>query len=1000
MKWCLKNKKIVGLVVFAVLFVIYLSCNAQGRAKSLKQRLAEQENISSMQRFLRNKRTYPHTERAQRLIAQKRYEEALMEYNAVLSRDPDNLSVAWDRLQLLAETSAPKVVDQAASELLDFVPDGGKILMTRGYSRIKTGEYSKARKDFKHALEDKALTVSEAASCMSELVTLLIQEGDFDQAKEFCEILINKYPEVIEHRLVYADLFVRSGSQEQADEQWQIALTLTDDPVVLRKITLARLEAMTESWNPESFLLPNGSDVETLFISAPILERQRYFILRARAADGEDQLKVDILLLQAMSEVKSKKNNLPLAERQVILTQLGNAAFDLERYELALTAYEMLLEDLLDPTSQVLAAKSAWHIGRYLRVVELLEDQIFKTVVPSPKLDTSLLLCSAYEKLGDKVSALNCFDSVMDRYEHVGNIPSKAAQVAAEAGFDELQVNYMLRSYQNKPTAKLAMDIGYLYEHLGDQSRAVQWMKRADELKPDLTTGLALAQILHDTGRYPGAISCAEKLLFRPSITAQEAARAYAIKAQSLVAEERYVEAAEAWALAHVRSRRSDYGLRRITALRLDGQVERAKALIETVSPKNDQERLAWLDEKAIIEQTLHYNHEALETVKQAIRIGPDAERYLWASMLALETGDLVEAELACMRALQLAPDNLMAKRQEVYVLEAQGKNEEAAKRLSALVPHLPTDYRLSRSLAYFYQQANNNSKALTTYQQAIDLALGNMENENVNKHLHDIKGMQDQAYEMARKFSYTLSVGVSLDDSERGQPAWNSSNGGSASYSYSIAELAYRPSKFGYRNGKLTELYGHITWIEDGSFTGEYSSPLQAGLGARVKPFSEYNLFMAVESLFSLEDLSDNVLQLRLAHSYSDTVWQKNHRDGDHKGGRYIHTFTEAGLGLAGVSDYLYTLHGRYGNSTRLDPDRYLSPFVYGTLNGYSGDSGSDDRVEIGLGLAFDLLSDHDRYLGYKKKVDVVFQLGVGVDDDLDDSALRGFIGLQFSGF
>ena len=112
--WLKDNRWLAGISTVVLLFAIYFTCSAQGQAKSLVQRLEDQENISSMERFFRDKRTYPHREKAQRLIAENRFEEALLEYNAVLTRDPGNLMVSWLRLQLLAETSAPKAVILAA----------------------------------------------------------------------------------------------------------------------------------------------------------------------------------------------------------------------------------------------------------------------------------------------------------------------------------------------------------------------------------------------------------------------------------------------------------------------------------------------------------------------------------------------------------------------------------------------------------------------------------------------------------------------------------------------------------------------------------------------------------------------------------------------------------------------------------------------------------------------------------------------------------------------
>lgn len=974
------------------------------RADSLEQRLAQWDHSSTFARFWRQKRAYPLVDQAQRLLAQGLQEQARQVYDSYLAVDPDNLQIAWSRLQLVVQTGPAEEVVKTADDLLRRAPDLGPLYVIRGQARLKAGDKAGAREDFFTALADPQLAAEDRRDVQGNLVSLLLDQGALDQAAQLCRELIETAPDVPEHRLVYADILSRQGELQAALRQWQIAAEKTRDPRLLRNLTLVRATSLIAAGDTKACLrIVAAKKTDALFADAPLAQRQRLFVLRAHSAASVDRRQAIHSVRQARTELNTHAAGLQASDRAALLLQLGDSAFALQQYAWAFDVYQQVLAIRPDPQLRRKAAQAAWYARQYDQV-ELLLKVLPAAPDTAGAQETDLLLCAAYEQQGKTTATLDCLEQAMRRYPHAQNIPAKAAHVAHSAGMSEREAAFLVRCFQLQPSASRALDIGHLYLATGQRDLAGQWFAKAHELAPSVKTAEVVAQHLYVQGRYAEVIALAVRFRQDFNGAPSKDGGLLVLEAQARMQTRQYAEAAKVWAeLEDVASFPLPQAiLGRMEALYRSGAFEQALAVAARFpATSSEQERLACLSMRAAVEQALGRDLEALSSLQEAAALSPSTERLLSLSMLAQKTGQGALAEQSARQVLQLQPAHSLAKKQLAFVLAAQGNNKEAAPLLAALQTDNPADYRVSRALGYALQQLGSNEEALAAYDRALlfaQLAVDPVKPEG--ELLQEIKDMQNQAAELDRGLSYTLGLGLNLDGNEQQQGGWDLDKN-TSSQAYGIGELAFRPGSFGYRNGKSNELYGRLIWTENGSITDEDDSPYQGSLGARIKPFAESNLVLTTEALFSLANTRYNDLFFRVSHSYSRTPWQRFHRDDVlHHDNDYRMTYAEIGTSLTGTTDVVYSGQGRYGTSLALRPDFFLSPFLYGSISGYEKESGTETDVEGGVGVAVNVFSAYDQTRGYRREAELAVRLGMEWTEEETSDSFRGFLGFRLTGF
>lgn len=139
-----------------------------------------------------------------------------------------------------------------------------------------------------------------------------------------------------------------------------------------------------------------------------------------------------------------------------------------------------------------------------------------------------------------------------------------------------------------------------------------------------------------------------------------------------------------------------------------------------------------------------------------------------------------------------------------------------------------------------------------------------------------NLYGMRRSVDTLSRRWGGTLSLGHSSTQTGGGTAL--AAPGGDVRVLQAGAELTYTPGSFGYRNGRVFQLYGNafqaLSANQRGYATGTDS--LIAGLGARYKPLQDHNLVFALERRFALgERAGEDDWVLRTGFSMSGaTDW------------------------------------------------------------------------------------------------------------------------------
>jgi tetratricopeptide (TPR) repeat protein len=120
-----------------------------------------------------------------------------------------------------------------------------------------------------------------------------------------------------------------------------------------------------------------------------------------------------------------------------------------------------------------------------------------------------------------------------------------------------------------------------------------------------------------------------------------------------------------------------------------------------------------------------------------------------------------------------------------------------------------------------------------------------------------NLYGMRRAIDTLSRRWGGTLSIGHSSTQTGGGTAL--AARGGDVRVLQAGAELTYTPESFGYRNGRIFQLYANafqaLSANQAGYATGRDSQI--AGLGARYKPLEEHNLVLALERRFAIGDLA-----------------------------------------------------------------------------------------------------------------------------------------------
>ncbi len=559
-------------------------------------------------------------------------------------------------------------------------------------------------------------------------------------------------------------------------------------------------------------------------------------------------------------------------------------------------------------------------------------------------------------------------------------------QLLDGAGQEAAALETLTRMAQALDDPELALDLATRLSGNGQCRPALAWARRAmaaADPPPRLyaLAGLCAASLGQTdlaVGELRRAIASADASGTLPDI-AWLNALGYAEEA-----ERRPAMAARVWQRSLTRRFDPQIALAAAVALRAAGAPADADRWLARIDPADlapDRHAL-YLDQMALAAAEAGDPDVAMLLLREAIDLQPSADRWFRLGGLESRAGDPAAALSAYRQAAVLAPDNANIQASIGYALVNQGEDEAAAghfDRAIALDPQLPV--AVYEDSGYAEKRLARNDAAVARFRQAIERTPQEGA-EDLEKRFR----LRREVEQIENRWTVTANVTVNTLQAATGPPSpvRETANGTGA------VEAAWQPPVIGYRDGRTVQLFSRMYWnAEDRSIVPQRDS-IQAGIGARWKPLTDYNLVLSFERLIAVGAFAYDDWLARVSLGFGQNLdWQPVRTDWP-TGSLYL----DAARVLGEQATFL-TAIGRWGHAWKKPfgiglPDAADAITGYGlaTASQSTDDTVSTGRVEVGAGLSYKLWYNDTADEAYRSTAEIGLETRYLFQNNAADSA------------
>jgi tetratricopeptide (TPR) repeat protein len=419
------------------------------------------------------------------------------------------------------------------------------------------------------------------------------------------------------------------------------------------------------------------------------------------------------------------------------------------------------------------------------------------------------------------------------------------------------------------------------------------------------------------------------------------------------------------------------------------GELERAMGLAtRALNLAPEETPLILLQADILARQGKH--REALELLRglPAGALGANglAQRgYLW---LQTENHAAAEADfVAAMEGGGLSAEGRGNVASELAYLALRRQDDGAALRwFEIAIAHGRTSPGYYADAGYAAKRLGRNREARELLSKALD-----------SKDAFDEEarfGMRRSVDDVSRRWGATLSLGHSSTPGSAAStlaPA-----GGDLRVLQAGAEVFYIPERFGYRDGRVLQLYANtfqgLSANEEGYATGTDSRV--AGIGVRYKPLREHNLVLGVERRLAIGDRAgEDDWLLRVGWSASrDTDWQPTRASW-----LTWQLYTETAY-FVEAERLIQPFDARLGFSWKVPPwhGAVITPFV-GLAGEYDSEQSPRTAAGIGPGVMLRTWFRETPHRAFSSYVDFSIQYRFRVTDAQRGGGLFGLLAVSF---
>jgi tetratricopeptide (TPR) repeat protein len=357
---------------------------------------------------------------------------------------------------------------------------------------------------------------------------------------------------------------------------------------------------------------------------------------------------------------------------------------------------------------------------------------------------------------------------------------------------------------------------------------------------------------------------------------------------------------------------------------------------------------------------------------------GTDLDRTYWSE---------ARAELAAALDHHQEHDTLTL----AYAYQEAQQNDAALRLFETAIERAPKNVSLYKELAYLHLHQGHHDEAVQRFRQGIDQALHDSQaiEEDTGALERDIEQMRSEVQRLTQRFDLTLyQAWRSSTQTVRASP---SVFGEGVIPSQGGLGLAYQPPVIGFRDERIFQVIGRLLWGTKPHSLNVDDDSLQASLGVRYKPLKQVNAYVSAERLFKIGSQAEENWLLRVTAGWDRgtrletgaSFWSYRILYGDlgyfvdHPSNLAFYGEARQGLALKLSNAVMLTPHlvldGRYQT---LDPDR----------NAY---------LEGGLGASLKYFFNATRYETPRSSLELLIQYKIGLIQSASGWVVTGI--LQF---
>ncbi len=294
------------------------------------------------------------------------------------------------------------------------------------------------------------------------------------------------------------------------------------------------------------------------------------------------------------------------------------------------------------------------------------------------------------------------------------------------------------------------------------------------------------------------------------------------------------------------------------------------------------------------------------------------------------------------------------------YAAYDAGDYTIAAIHFEQALEHVLNSQNIHKQLAYTHKILGNNEKAITHFKAAID-------------HYTDSKApfsLRREVEQLENRFNVSGYV-IYRDESSATQQL-----GADLTQSQTGIEVSYQPKNIGFKNGKTIQLYGRLLSAMEKDSLNPDSDSYQAGLGARIKPFTDHNLVFSAERLVKVGTFARNDWMIRAGYSRDFNTDYQTEKNSWWSYSLYL----DAALIKPTDPDIFLTAQAIGGYNSSVSKDVIIQPRIT-TLYSWQKDQFRQASLwEAGAGVNLRYYFNDTKYEAYRSHIDLTLEYRVKI--------------------